>query len=192
MTKKPKPARSLGPGEADLWRRVMEDVTPLPGRKPAPSAAPPADRDAPSAPSAPLIPAAPPAQAPRAAAPPPPLPVLEPGAGAGVDKRTAARLRKGRLPIEGRLDLHGLTQGQAHRELDHFLASAHEAGSRCVLVITGKGLKKDGSVGVLRSAVPGWLNRPPNRARVVAFTRAVPRDGGTGALYVLIKRKRGR
>ena len=188
MTKKPKPARSLGPDEAELWRRVMEDVTPLPGRKPAPIAEPPADGDA-------AAPAAPPAKAARAEAPPPPpppLPELEPGAGAGVDKRTAARLRKGRIAIEGRLDLHGMTQAEAHRELDHFLASAHEANRRCVLVITGKGLRADGTVGVLRSAVPGWLNQPPNRARIVAFCHAVPRDGGTGALYVLIKRKRGR
>ncbi len=188
MTKKPKPARSLGAGEAELWRRVMEDVTPLPGRKPAPSATPPAERNAPSVPAAP---SASPAKAPPAEAPPPPLPALEPGAGAGVDKRTAARLRKGRLAIEGRLDLHGMTQAEAHRELDHFLASAYDQGRRCVLVITGKGLRADGTVGVLRSAVPGWLNQPPNRARVVAFCSAVPRDGGDGALYVLIKRKRG-
>ena len=192
MTKKPEPVRPLGSAEADLWRRVMEDVTPLPGSKPAPSAEPPADGDALAAPAIPSVPAPPPAQARRAEAPPPPLPALEPGAGAGVDKRTAARLRKGRLAIEGRLDLHGMTQAEAHRELDHFLARAYDQGRRCVLVITGKGLRADGSVGVLRSAVPGWLNQPPNRARVVAFTRAVPRDGGAGALYVLIKRKRGR
>ena len=189
MTKKPKPARPLGPDEADLWRRVMEDVIPLPGRKPVRIAEPPADRDAAAVPAAA---ATPPAKAARAEAPPPPLPELEPGAGAGVDKRTAARLRKGRLPIEGRLDLHGMTQDEARRALDHFLARSHDAHRRCVLVITGKGLRADGTVGVLRSAVPGWLNQPPNRARVVAFTRAVPRDGGEGALYVLIKRKRGR
>ncbi len=182
MIKKPKPAPSLGPGEADLWRRVTEDVTPLPGRKSAADS--PADREAPSDPA---VPAAPPPPAPP---PPPPLPELEPGA--GVDKRTAARLRKGRMPIEGRLDLHGMTQNQARRELDQFLARAHDEGRRCVLVITGKGLREDGSVGVLRGALPGWLNRPPNRARVIAFSPATPRDGGEGALYVLLKRKRGR
>ena len=146
----------------------------------------------PPPPPPPSPPAAPPAQARRAEATPPPLPALEPGAGAGVDKRTSARLRKGRLAIEGRLDLHGMTQKEAHRALDHFLARSHDAHRRCVLVITGKGLSADGSVGVLRSALPGWLNQPPNRARVVAFSRAIPRDGGDGALYVLIKRKRGR
>ena len=191
MARKPKPPPSLGPGEAELWRRVMEDVTPLPGRKPAPMAAPLAGRATAAAP------AASPAPSTQAAPPPPPsppplLPELEPGAGAGVDKRTAARLRKGQLNIEARLDLHGMIQKEAHGELTHFLEGAHDAGRRCVLVITGKGLREDGTVGVLRAAVPGWLNQPPNRARVVAFCRAVPRDGGDGALYVLIKRKRGR
>lgn len=189
MTKKPRPSRSLDSDEADLWRRVVEDVTPLPGRKPAPVSRPPAGRAA-AAPGAVAAPAK--AAPPLPPAPPPSLPELEPGAGAGVDKRTAARLRKGQLKIEGRLDLHGMTQAQAHGELVHFLEVAHDTGRRCILVITGKGLSEDGSVGVLRAAVPGWLNQPPNRARVVAFCRAVPRDGGDGALYVLIKRKRGR
>ena len=121
-----------------------------------------------------------------------PLPELEPGAGAGVDKRTAARLRKGQLRIEGRLDLHGMTQAEARRALDQFLARAHDAGRRCLLVISGKGLREDGSTGVLRAALPGWLNQSPNRARVIAFSQATPRDGGEGALYVLLKRKRGR
>lgn len=185
MAKKPKSAQRLDAGEAELWRRVMEDVAPLPGRKPAPVVSrPPSARAAAAAPAAAVMPAQ--------AAPPPPLPALEPGAGAGLDKRTAARLRKGQLKIEGRLDLHGMTRAEAHGELGHFLEDAHDSGRRCVLVITGKGVREDGAVGVLRAAVPGWLNQAPNRARVVAFCRAVPRDGGDGALYILLKRKRGR
>ncbi len=88
------------------------------------------------------------------------------------------------------MDLHGMTQEQAHRALNAFIEGSFRAAKRCVLVITGKGLKPDGSVGVLRSAVPRWLNQPPNRERVLAFSYAIPRDGGEGALYVMLKRKR--
>jgi len=59
-----------------------------------------------------------------------------------------------------------------------------------VLVITGKGLKPDGTLGVLRHGVPHWLNLPPNRERVLAFCHATPADGGEGALYVLLRRPR--
>jgi DNA-nicking Smr family endonuclease len=92
------------------------------------------------------------------------------------------------MAVEGRLDLHGMTQAEAHPALTDFLAGAQDAGKRCVLVITGKGLRPDGRAGVLRDAVPGWLNSPPNRRRILSFTPATPADGGTGALYILLKR----
>ena len=120
----------------------------------------------------------------------PVLPELDHGSSPGVDKSTATRLKKGRQPIEGRLDLHGMTQSEAHPALDTFIENAYRAGKRAVLVITGKGTKSDGSVGVLRQAVPRWLNLTPNRARILAFSHATAKDGGEGALYVLIKRKR--
>ena len=86
--------------------------------------------------------------------------------------------------------MHGMTQVEAHRALDSFVDGAYQAAKRCVLVITGKGLKPDGAVGVIRAAVPRWLNEQPNRSRVLAFTHATPKDGGEGALYVMLKRKR--
>jgi len=88
------------------------------------------------------------------------------------------------------MDLHGLTQEEAHRALSAFVQGSQAAGRRCVLVITGKGLRRDGTTGVLRAAVPHWLNQPDLRERIVAFTHATPRDGGEGALYLLLKRKR--
>jgi DNA-nicking Smr family endonuclease len=101
------------------------------------------------------------------------------------------------MPIEARIDLHGMTQTEAHRALDSFLARAHCDGRRCVLVITGKGLRKPaedegygGETGILRSAVPRWLNEAPNRARILAFAWAQPNHGGGGALYVLLRRHR--
>ena len=118
------------------------------------------------------------------------LPELSHGAQPGLDKSTAKKLKKGQHRIEARMDLHGMTQQQAHRALNSFIDGSHGAGKRCVLVVTGKGLKPDGSVGVLRSTVPRWLNEAPNRARVLAFSYATPKDGGEGALYVMLKRKR--
>ena len=118
-----------------------------------------------------------------------PFPPLAPDASPGLDRRTAERFRGGGLPIEARLDLHGMTQEEAHRALDAFLARAARAEKRCVLVITGKGGRSSGG-GVLRAAVPRWLNEAPNRARLLAFTPARPQHGGAGALYLLLKRRR--
>ncbi|MAI11773.1 MAG: hypothetical protein CBD27_07095 [Rhodospirillaceae bacterium TMED167] len=117
------------------------------------------------------------------------LPEIRHGDAPGLDKRSAQRLKRGQMEIEARLDLHGLRQEEAHRALTSFIAGAHSAGKRCVLVITGKGQVSEGG-GVLRTIVPRWLNQAPNRTRVLSFTHATPTDGGTGAIYVLLKRQR--
>ncbi len=108
--------------------------------------------------------------------------------GTGLDRRSAQRLKRGQMPIEARLDLHGMTQAEAHRTLHRFIAASAEAGRRNLLVITGKGSGAEG--GVLRAAVPRWLVEGENRARVLAFTPAQPRHGGAGALYLLLRRRR--
>ena len=113
--------------------------------------------------------------------------LLDPERPVDLDRRSWLRLKRGQVTIEQTLDLHGLTQGEAHRRLGAFLARAQAAGCRCVLVITGKGL---GSGGTLRHMVPRWLNEPDNRERVIAYTPAQPRHGGSGALYVLMRRRR--
>ncbi len=107
----------------------------------------------------------------------------------GLDRRKAERLRRGRLPIEATLDLHGLRQAEAHRRLERFLAESQAAGKRCVLVVTGKGVHKEEG-GVLRANVPRWLNEAPNRARILTFDYAQQKHGGTGALYILLRRRR--
>ncbi|MBT4889050.1 MAG: hypothetical protein HON65_05815 [Rhodospirillales bacterium] len=113
------------------------------------------------------------------------------GLAAGVDKRTNMRLIKGQIPPEATLDLHGHTQATAHRALDAFIDAAYETGKRCVRVVTGKGLRLDtGEIGVLRQNVPHWLNSARLRPKILAFSHAPKRDGGEGALYVLLKRKR--
>ena len=189
--------RSAKPTDEDLrlWQRAMKDARPLAERQKkavAPPAAPSPAESAPAAPQemprqkpGPKRPAVVRPAEPAKPAPPP----LAHGTVAGMDKRQAQRLKKGRLPIEGRLDLHSMTQAQAHRALDHFLAEAIAQDKRCVLVITGKGRGREGG-GILHSQVPQWLNEPSLRARIVSFSFAQPKDGGTGALYVLLKRKR--
>jgi DNA-nicking Smr family endonuclease len=173
-------ARRLSPEEEALLDWAMRDVKPRRRR-----AKPPA-RPAPAAPVAKAAPAPPPS-APRPRA----LPPLDPeGPTAGLDKRTAERFARGAMRIDGRLDLHGLHQAEAHRELAGFIADSFAAGRRLVLVITGKGGGPAESRGVLRSAAPRWLNEAPLREKILAVREARPQHGGSGALYVLLKRRR--
>jgi DNA-nicking Smr family endonuclease len=130
---------------------------------------------------------------------------------AGVDRATAERLKRGLHRIEAQLDLHGMTQAAAHRALAGFVVASREAGRRCVLVITGRGLspgyravppfqhsedgRSDGSpggeeAGILRRAVPRWLDEPELRPHLLAIAPAQPRHGGAGALYLLLRRRR--
>jgi DNA-nicking Smr family endonuclease len=163
-----------------LWRRSMRGVTPL-----APERAASEPEEAAATPE--LARAHRPVSAPvkRAA----PLPPLAPGTSPGVDRRTAEKLKRGQLALEARLDLHGLTQEEAHRALTRFIRRAHEDGVRMALVITGKG-GLGGAKGVLRDAVPRWLNESDLRPRVLSCAWAQPKDGGAGALYVLLRRQR--
>lgn len=123
---------------------------------------------------------------------------LQDQAGAGeLDKRLNERLRRGQLPIDMRIDLHGHTQAEAHHILQTTLIAAHRAQKRCILVITGKGRhspREDDSRklhhGVLKQKVPEWLSTPPLSDIVLKYHGARPKDGGAGALYVLLRRKR--
>ncbi|GIK97991.1 MAG: smr protein/Muts2-like [Alphaproteobacteria bacterium] len=188
--------RELSPAELELWRSVLRDTVPLPGRSlpvlpPEPGVA--ASLELPAVPlKRPRGRAAATADAPSPVSPPPAP--LELGGTAGMDKRQAARLKRGRTAIDARIDLHGMTQAEAHRRLDAFIEASAAAGRRCVLVITGKGLTSEMSgrgSGVLREAVPRWLNEPPLRPRILAVTHAQPQHGGHGALYVLLRRSKG-
>jgi len=117
-----------------------------------------------------------------------PLPTLSHDEQPGLDKSTAKRLRRGKAVIEARLDLHGMTQNEARPALEDFIERVWYSGKREVLVITGKGTRADGSIGILRQRVPVWLNDPTNRNRITAFTHAATKDGGQGALYIRIKK----
>jgi DNA-nicking Smr family endonuclease len=172
-------------GDSELWQAALRDVKPLRKRKsPAPTKKPP---PVPASVNVPVAPAKP-----RSALSP--LPPITGLRAPGLDKASAERLKRGQYPIEARIDLHGMTQDDAHGALGDFIAASARAGRRCLLVITGKGLRRlgddrpGGEIGVLRSAVPRWLNEAPNRARILAFATAQPRDGGGGAFYVLLRR----
>ena len=120
---------------------------------------------------------------------------------ADFDRKSAKRLRGGQLEIGGRIDLHGMRQDEAHGALRRFLLAAQARGERWVLVITGKGApRRDGAggeeaefarpePGVLRRNVPRWLGEPELRAIVVSHTEAAIHHGGTGALYVQLRKR---
>jgi len=171
-----------------LWAKVVEKARPLPETPPiatptgddAPDPADPFD-DYPSPRLAPLR------EADRRVAKL--QGALSHGTTAGIDKRTAERFKKGEMEVQGRLDLHGLTREAAHGALHRFLADCAARQRRFVIVVTGKGLRSGGE-GILRTEVPRWLNEPELRALVLGFSYAQPRDGGEGALYVLLKRDR--
>lgn len=116
----------------------------------------------------------------------------------GFDKRTDERLRRGQIPIEARIDLHGYNKDQAKGVLTNFIKAAHGQGKRCVLVITGKGSRnndqasKPPAKGVLRTNVPHWLNEPPLSDIVIKHYPSKPKDGGDGALYVYLRRHKKR
>jgi DNA-nicking Smr family endonuclease len=117
---------------------------------------------------------------------------LKPGVTDGIDRSTANKFQKGKMIIDGRIDLHGMTQDVAHNALNAFIEESWRAGKRCVLVITGKGSRADeyGRTGLLRQRTPQWLSAPRLRNRILAINQAQIQHGGAGAFYVLLKRRR--
>lgn len=124
--------------------------------------------------------------------PPAKMPMPAQGAYANIDRNTADKFRKGEMQIEATLDLHGMNREKAQRALGGFLETQFTRGSRCLLVVTGKGVRKNVSDeperGILREMFPRWLEE--FSSIVLAFDVAKPKHGGSGAYYVLLRRKR--
>lgn len=195
-------SRRLAPEDLYLWRLVTQSVARLREEPPEPKVAPsPAPQEPPPAPvkaksKKGRVPATPPPAPPRKPEPK----TLVTGHVADMDRSTADKLRRGRMEIEGRLDLHGMTAAQAQAAVGRFITASHHLGRRCVLIITGKGMRsraaapwlraEEGEDGVLRSGLPRWLNEPGLRSLVLAVTPAQPQHGGQGAVYVMLKRHR--
>ncbi len=177
--------RQLSDEERALWKNVARLVKPL--RKLTEAVEPPSEQ----------TPKLPPPKLRAKSAGPAPNVVASPKSPplAPLDRRLKQRVARGREPIEARLDLHGMTQAQAHTELLRFLRCAQADGVRTVLVVTGKGLRsrdhgQDHERGVLRRQVPMWLALPEFRLFVVGFDAAHVGHGGQGALYVRLRRSR--
>jgi DNA-nicking Smr family endonuclease len=191
--------RDLHDEERALWDEVMRDVRRLRGAKAA-KAKPEKKRTGRAVREAPALPA--PVRAPAVVAPAAkPKKVTTPVF--GMDGATAERLKRGKVEPDATLDLHGLTQAQAHARLVSFVRRAHEHAYRCILVVTGKGaprpvreesagfvMPERSNAGVLRVMVPRWLEEDALRALVVGVQGAHQRHGGAGAIYVYLRRKR--
>ncbi len=201
----------LTPEDRTLWEAVVRDAAPLSVRRePKAQAAPKRVEAPPPAPEPDPTPEATefrrsvgrvirPQGSGRPAAPPalrPAIDTLDPAA--GLDRRTADRLRRGRRPPERRLDLHGMTADRAHAALNRFVRQARADGLRCVLVVTGKGGRKPAEdapfmperTGVLRHSVPLWLGNPPLSGMIVGVYSAHRTHGGEGALYIYLRKRR--
>ncbi len=166
--------------DVDLFEAAMAAVTPLKGRRPA-KAALPVVKPEPlaKARATPLLAAA---VVPRPAST---LPQT-------FDAEVARALARGKRAPEAALDLHGMTLVAAERAVSRFLATAAAEGRRVVLIVTGKGLRLEGGRmfgGRIRAEFPGWLERADNRALIAGVRTAHPRHGGSGAFYVLLRRR---
>jgi len=107
----------------------------------------------------------------------------------GFSRRLMKRLKRGEIPVQDYVDLHGLTRLEAEIEVRGFLLRSYKTGLRCVLIVHGRGLNSPDSFPVLKEGLPVWLNRGSIRKIVLAFVTARPFDGGTGAVYVLLRKR---
>jgi len=105
-----------------------------------------------------------------------------------LDPQLLRKLRAGEIALQGHVDLHGLTREEAKASLERFLLASRQAGKRCVLVVHGRGLHSEDQIPVLKAGVQLWLTRGRIARWVLAFSTARPHDGGSGAVYVLLRR----
>jgi DNA-nicking Smr family endonuclease len=111
------------------------------------------------------------------------------GAVQGFSRKLMKKLKRGELPVQAYIDLHGLTRQEAETEVTNFLLEGFKNGLRCVLIVHGRGLNSPESLPVLKEGLPQWLNRGRVRKVVLAFATARPYDGGTGATYVFLRNR---
>lgn len=191
--------RSLRPEEEELWRAVARTARPLHDH---PIFHKPTE---PAAPEPPVLIHAKPRLSPfllgeKSRKPErhdlaPSLSDLLTAAPLQMDARTHGKMTRGKLVPEARIDLHGMTLAEAHPELIRFILNAQGAGLRLVLVITGKGKRRDDlgpipqRMGALRHQVPQWLRLPPLGPAVLQVTEAHLKHGGSGACYVYLRRR---
>ena len=179
-----KSRRRLSPEEEKLWEKVAGTTTPLHAAKSGlPFAKEKAASPEPKRPA--YVP--PPFRVGQNASTETAIPAQK--AMVQMDRKAFMKMKRGKTNPDARIDLHGMTAATAHTALTAFLLNAHAAQKRLVLVITGKGrLTEQGHAGVLRRQVPLWLEQPPLRSIVLQTAEAHQRHGGSGALYVYLRR----
>jgi DNA-nicking Smr family endonuclease len=191
--------RHLSPEEADLWRSVARTARPL-HNHPIQNL-PPADKPAPdpeplhhAKPRLPKFTLGEKTRTPERRDLAPTLPELVSQAPLQMDAKIHGKMTRGKLAPEARIDLHGMTLAEAHPELIRFILNAQSQGLRLVLVITGKGKRRDDTgpipqrMGALRHQVPHWLRLQPLGQAVLQVTEAHLKHGGSGAYYVYLRR----
>ncbi len=108
----------------------------------------------------------------------------------GLDQKILIQLKNGQFSPEGHLDLHGCNALQAYTSLITFIRENYLHGKRCLLLIPGRGKNSPEGYAVLREKVQNWLTRDPLKRVVLAFCTALPKHGGAGALYVLLRKQK--
>lgn len=183
--------RNLNEAEHELWRRVTDTAIPLQKAMPKRREEPVKHAPQPKAPFQPQ-----PFRMGERAAPQSPLPNPPAPEPVVMDRKAFTRMKRGKMQPDAKIDLHGMTQAEAHPALVSTILNAHAAGKRLVLVITGKGKPRDDGgpipvrTGVLRHNVPVWLRQPPLSQVVMQVSEASQGHGGSGALYVYLRRAR--
>ncbi|MGZ8344096.1 MAG: Smr/MutS family protein [Allosphingosinicella sp.] len=175
--------RRLNPDEAKLWAKVVESVRPLGGVVMPEAVSSPAEAGAQEAPK-------PDPGLRRRAAPPPP-PARKPP-GETLDGSWDRRLGRGLVAPDAMLDRHGHNLATAYDLLDRRLEQAIDSGARLMLLVTGKppGPERPAKRGAIRAAVGDWLQASRHSGRIAAVRNAHPRHGGSGALYIVLRRPR--
>lgn len=205
-----RPVRKSGRGglteeDREMWARVTASIAPLDRDRALVQGTPVGTIETPI--EVPVMPKTATASRPttgpvRTPVPPRPLPVVPsaPPPLSSLDRRKQRHIASGRVTIDARIDLHGMTQSEAHATLRAFLYGCAARGDRNVLVITGKGspvpqteswdMSGRSDRGVLRRNVPRWLDEPDLRGLVIGTSSASARHGGSGALYVQLRARR--
>ena len=171
--------------DVDLFRDAMAGVTPLKKGAGAVRPAAPAPRTEQPAPPQESVPVAP---GPATLGPS----SLGPSIVQPFDREVGRALSKGKRAPDASLDLHGMTLVAAEKAVSRFLAESSGQNLRLVLIVTGKGTRLEGGRvfgGRIRAEFPGWLERADNRSVVAGVRAAHPRHGGSGAFYVLLRRR---
>jgi DNA-nicking Smr family endonuclease len=176
--------RRLGPDEARLWAKVVESVRPLDGVAMPEAIGSPAEAGPQEAPPLALV-------LRRGAKPQPPPPARKPP-GETLDGSWDRRLSRGLVSPDALLDLHGHNLATAYDLLDRRLEQAIDSGARLMLLVTGKppGAERPAKRGAIRAAVGDWLHASRHSGRIAAVRNAHPRHGGSGALYIVLRRPR--